>query len=58
MPEFNKVMIHSETGQYMVNIITHLMSVIEADKMNIKILEKAQEIIEFSNNTKLERSRY
>jgi len=58
MPEFNKVMIHSETGQYMVNIITHLMSVVEADKMNIKILEKAQEIIEFSNNTKLERSRY
>ena len=58
MPDFNKVMIHSETGQYMLNIITHLMSAVEADKINIKIMERAQELIDFSNETKLERSRY
>ena len=63
MPDFNKVMVHSETGKYMLNIIIHLMSAIDASDLQTnaklrEIMSKGDKIIKFSNITTVDRSNY
>ena len=63
MPDFNKVMVHSATGKYMTTVIEFLMSAIDERDINNSIvlrdvMEKGKKILEFKEQTSIERTNY
>ena len=57
---YNKVMVQSATGQHMLEIIEYLLLIADEDqlKKNKGLKSAAQDIIEFSDKTKIKRYKY
>ena len=57
---YNKVMVQSATGQHMLEIIEYLLLIADEDKLkrNKGLKSAAQDIIDFSDNTKIKRYKY
>tara|TARA_R100000664_G_C2722157_1_gene115283 strand:- start:566 stop:745 length:180 start_codon:yes stop_codon:yes gene_type:complete len=58
--QYNKIMIKSATGQHMIKIIEHLLLIVDEDKarINSNLIEKINDLIEFNDNSNINRTNY
>ena len=58
--QYNKIMIKSATGQHMIKIIEHLLLIVDEDKarINSHLIEKINDLIEFNDNSNINRTNY
>ena len=57
--EYNKVMLHSDTGQHLISIIKAFIMISDDSSIDKRdVVNIAKEVIEFSDSTKVKRISY